>query len=132
MGKRWSFRVLLCAMLLATVLVVPAGAHQGFKLAKYECWLTQIGYNSNFVLKMQSGGRYTWMWSDGTDKHFGKFERTGQNLRFTSGILKRRNFKGKHDAYVDSFDIHTHMIYLYKGRWVAWNSENVKYDCNNN
>ena len=131
MRNRWLVRSLLSAAVLSTLLVAPARAHEGFKLARYECWLTQSGLYSNFDLKLRSGGRYIWMWSDGTDKHFGRFERNGTNLRFTSGILKRRNFKGKHDAFVDSFG-HTHAVYLYTGRWVSWDSSNVKYDCNNN
>lgn len=128
-GKRWLVRCLLCIAVLAALLQVPAGAHTGLKTGRYECWLSAITTYSNFDLKIQSGGKYVWMRHDGTAKKPGKFEKNGQRIRFTSGYLKNQNFKGLHDSFIDSFDIHTHMIYLYKNKY---DSDNLKYDCNNN
>lgn len=121
---------LIVALTASTILVAaPAHAHKGLKTGRYECWLSQIGYYSNYDLKIQDGGKYVFMLSDGTWKKSGNFKKDGAKVTFTSGYLKKKNFKGVHDSYTDSFGLHTHVIYLYKG---GYDADDLKYDCNNN
>jgi hypothetical protein len=129
MRKHRLVRALVCFAIVAALIQAPAMAHPGLKIGRYECWLSQIAMYSNFDLKIQSGGRYVFMLNDGSWRRAGNFTRDGNKLRFTSGYLKNQNFKGKHDSYNDSFGIHTHMVYLYKG---TYDLDDLKYDCNNN
>ena len=119
----------LCVALAGSLVHVPAMAHTGLKKGRYECWLTQIAMYSNYDLKIQDGGNYVFMLNDGSWRKAGDFERDGNRIHFTSGYLERKNFKGMHDSYTDSFGIHTHMVYLYKN---TYDADDLKYDCNNN
>lgn len=122
----------LIVVLVASIglVVAPALAHKGLKTGRYECWLSQIGYYSNYDIKILDGGKYVFMLNDGSWKRTGNFERDGAKITFKSGYLKEKNFKGLHDSYTDSFGLHTHVIYLYKG--TGYDEDDLKYDCNNN
>ncbi len=112
-----------------TLVAAPAIAHKGLKTGRYECWLTQIAMYSNYNLKIQDGNTYVFMLNDGSWKKSGNFKKDGAKVIFTSGYLKKKNFNGLHDSYTDSYGLHTHVIYLYKG---GYDSDDLKYDCNNN
>ena len=121
---------LIVALATSTILVAaPAVAHKGLKTGRYECWLSQIAMYSNYDLKIQDGGSYVFMLNDGSWKRSGNFQKDGAKITFTSGYLKNKNFKGVHDSFTDSYGLHTHMIYLYKG---GYDADDLKYDCNNN
>lgn len=126
MRSRALSLLVLSAALVVVILPAPALAHQGLKTGVYECWLTQITTYSNYDLKIESGGKYVFMTHDREWKRAGNFDRDGHKLRFTSGFLKKKNFKGWQDNYIDSFDQHVHYIYLYKG---SYTKDNLKYDC---
>lgn len=128
MGKRWLVKLLLCVAILATLVPAPALAHQAFKTGLYECWTTGNGTYANLDLRLKSGGRYVWQLHDESWKRNGTFERDGQRIRFTSGFLKNKDFKGLHDSYTSSYG-HTHMVYIFKRNYDV---DNQKYDCNNN
>ncbi|MDQ4142492.1 MAG: hypothetical protein M3198_01925 [Actinomycetota bacterium] len=118
--------------LLTVAVVAPSqgAAHEALKIGRYECWLWEIHQYSNFDLKLQDGGRYTFMLNDGSWKRSGRFAREGDRIRFTSGYLKKKGFKGLHDSYTSEvYGTHTHLVYLYKN---TYDDDNLKYDCNNN
>lgn len=123
-------RLLAIAVAASILVAIPAPgiAHSQLKKGPYECYFYQSHTYANKILKIEDGGKYTWMDDDGTDKKHGTYTRDGQKLRFTSGYLHKQNYRGKHDSYTNSFG-HTHLIYLYKN---AWSFDNVVYDCNNN
>lgn len=124
--RAWS---LVAAVAVAAVLIPSPGlAHKGLKTGRYECWLTQITMYSNYDIKIVDGNSYVFMLNDGSWKKSGSFNKEGNKLYFTSGYLKEKNFKGKYDSYNDSFGNHVHLVYLYKG---GWDSDDLKYDCNN-
>lgn len=125
-GRTLTFIVALTASVI--LIAPPAVAHKGLKLGRYECWLSQIGYYSNYDLKIQDGGTYVFMLNDGSWKKSGNFEKDGAKINFTSGYLKKKNFKGMHDSYDSSYG-HTHVIYLYKG--TGYDDDDLKYDCSN-
>jgi len=115
--------VVLALALFVALTAVPSVAHQSLRTGAYECWLSQIGQYSNYELKIRSGGRYALMLDDDTVGKPGRFVHDGQKIRFTSGYLHKKRYKGTHAVLKDQYK--THMIYLYK------NGELV-YDCNNN
>ena len=122
MIRRAALLVLSLALVMALV-APPAAAHQSLRTGPYECWLSQIGQYSNYELKIRSGGRYALMLDDDVVGRAGNFVHDGQKIRFTSGYLKKKGYRGKHFIDFDYDD--THVIYLYR------NGELV-YDCNNN
>lgn len=98
----------------------PSFAHQSLRTGAYECWLSQIGQYSNYELKIRSGGRYAMTLDNDTVGKAGRFTHDNAKLRFTSGYLKKKGYKGMHLVDED-----THIIYLYK-------NGDLVYDCNNN
>lgn len=117
-----KLRVVAVAFGVAAFLAlsVPATAHQRLRTGAYECWLSQIGQYSNYELKIRSGRRYAMTLDNDTVGKAGQYVHDGAKLRFTSGYLKKKGYKGTHLV-----DDGTHVIYLYK------NGE-LLYDCNNN
>ena len=124
-----ALSLIVAATASMMLVAAPAVAHKGLKTGRYECWLTQIAMYSNYDLKIQDGGKYVFMLNDGSWKRSGNFNKDGDKITFTSGYLKKKNFKGVHESYTDSYGLHTHVIYLYRG---GYDVDDLKYDCNNN
>ena len=108
------------SLLVGLLFPAPSSAHQSLRKGGYECWLSQIGQYSNYILKIKSGGRYAFTLDDKTVGKAGDYVHDGKKVRFKNGYLKKKGYRGKHLV-----DDGTHVIYLYK------NGELV-YDCNNN